>query len=41
MTKRATVIATIVLTLVVIAWIKSPTQGQDNLSQLFEWLRPW
>lgn len=41
MTKRATIILTVIVTLVVLAFIKDPAQGQSNLSQLWEWIIPW
>lgn len=41
MTKRATIIATIILTLVVMAYMKNPEQGQANLSSLLDWVWPF
>ena len=41
MTKRATIIATILLTLVVVAYMKNPAQGQVNLSNLLDWVWPF
>lgn len=41
MTKRATIILTILVTLAAIAFIKDPSQGQNNLSNLWEWITPW
>ncbi len=41
MTKRATIIATVILTLVVLAWIKDPEQGQNQVSGLFSWITNW
>jgi len=40
-TKRATIIATIILTLVVMAYMKNPEQGQSNLSNLLDWVWPF
>lgn len=41
MTKKATIVLTILLTLVVIAYMKNPTQGQSNISNLVDWITPW
>lgn len=41
MTKRATIILTILVTLAAIAYIKDPTDGQNNISNLINWISPW
>jgi hypothetical protein len=41
MTKRATIISTVILTLVVLAWIKDPATGQSTARNLFEWMTNW
>ena len=41
MTKRAIIIATVILVLVVQAYMKDPAQGQNNLSNLLSWVWPF
>lgn len=41
MTKRATIIATVILTLVFMAYMKNPAQGQANIGNLFDWVWPF
>lgn len=41
MTKRATIVLTIIVTLAVIAYMKNPTEGQSNISNLLDWITPW
>lgn len=41
MTKKTTVVATIVLTLVVVAFMKNPAQGQANLTGILSWVWPF
>lgn len=41
MTKRALIITTVIVTLVVVAYAKNPTVGQDNISNLLQWVWPW
>lgn len=41
MTKRGLIIATAIITLAVVAFMKNPQVGQDNLTNLLNWIWPW
>lgn len=41
MSKRGVVIATVCVTLLVLAFIKNPEVGSDKISDLFNWVKPW
>jgi hypothetical protein len=39
-TKKATIVLTVLLTLVTLAYFKDPAQGQTNISNLIDWIIP-
>jgi hypothetical protein len=40
-TKRALIIATVIGTLAIVAYAKNPEAGQDNITNLIQWIWPW